>query len=117
MRLNVLLPIAAAALCAAACASVDDSFSYARDVGSQELTRSGDDHGEVTIVWRFGPPDWVTRMCRAEPKQKGVFGCSMRDAGSTRCLVIAVEPHDFKDFDRLAVLGHEAWHCMGARHT
>ena len=117
MRMNVLLPLAAAALCAAACASVDDSFSYARDVGSREVTRAAEDHGEVTVVWKFGPPEWVTRMCRAQPWQKGVFGCSMRDTGSERCLVIAVEPHDFKDFDRLAVLGHEAWHCMGARHA
>jgi hypothetical protein len=41
----------------------------------------------------------------------------MLDDDGENCLIIAVEPDNFQDRERLAVLGHEAWHCFGARHA
>jgi hypothetical protein len=121
MRSRALhLLLAALALGLPACATTDAStadFQYARDVGSREALRTADEKGEVTVVWRFGTPDWVNNMCGGKPGANDVFGCSMRDANSDRCVMFLVTPKDFQDRDHLAVLGHELWHCQGARHS
>lgn len=120
-RLSHLL-LAAVAFGCPACATVDTSasaapFQYARDVGSREAVLDAFDKGEVTVVWRFGSPEWVNNMCGGKPGAKDVFGCSMNDASSNRCVMFLVPPKDFQDRDHLAVLGHELWHCQGARHS
>ena len=119
LRMSHLLFIAALGLPACATTSVGDEggFQYARDVGSRKATRVAEDRGEVTVVWRFGPADWVNNMCGGKPGANDVFGCSMRDPGSDRCVMFLVAPKDFQDRDHLAVIGHELWHCQGARHS
>ena len=111
----------AAALLLPACASVPEApagaFQYARDVGSKVATRIADPKGEVTVVWRYGDQAWVNNMCGGRPGADDVFGCSMRDPNSDRCVMFLVAPKDFQDRERLAVLGHELWHCTGARHS
>lgn len=42
------------------------------------------------------------------------YGCSKQGLGT--CDVYLQQPSDFNDVSRLATLGHEVWHCMGARH-
>jgi hypothetical protein len=115
-RVSFLL---AAALACSACATapVDTGFQYARDVGSRDATRLAEEKGEVTVVWRYGTREWVNNMCGGRPGGDDVFGCSMRDPGSDRCVMFLVAPKDFQDRERLAVLGHELWHCTGARHS
>jgi hypothetical protein len=57
-------------------------------------------------------------MCRPLGTPMSVtHGCAMLDDDGENCLIIAVEPDNFQDRERLAVLGHEAWHCFGARHA
>ena len=112
--------LALLALACASCAATNTAtgdFQYARDVGVRHASATGLDRGEVTVVWRFGTPEWVNNMCGGKPGAQDVFGCSMSDANSDRCVVFAVEPRDFQDRDHLAVLGHELWHCQGARHS
>jgi hypothetical protein len=125
-RRLLLVPLAAAAtLSLGACATVDAAagaagpgeFQYARDVGSRVATRVADPKGEVTIVWRYGNQEWVNNMCGGRPGADDVFGCSMKDPNSDRCVMFLVAPKDFQDRERLAVLGHELWHCTGARHS
>ena len=126
MAFRILTTLAcAAALGLPACATVDAAsgsagpgdFQYARDVGSKVATRLADDKGEVTVVWRYGTQAWVNNMCGGRPGGDDVFGCSMRDPNSDRCVMFLVAPKDFQDRERLAVLGHELWHCTGARHS
>jgi hypothetical protein len=102
---------------AAGCASAGGTFQYAKDVESRQATRMAAAKGEVTIVWRFGPPEWVSMMCRSGPHDGKVHGCAMRDPGSDRCVMFLVEPRDYQDRDRLAVMGHELWHCQGSGHS
>lgn len=114
---------AAATLSLGACATVEGpaagsgEFQYARDVGSKVPTRVADPKGEVTVVWRYGDQAWVNNMCGGRPGGDDVFGCSMKDPNSDRCVMFLVAPKDFQDRERLAVLGHELWHCTGARHS
>jgi hypothetical protein len=97
--------------------SVLNRFDYARDVGSVVPTRLAYEKGNVTISWKLGSPEWVSIMCRPMGAQIAVIhGCAMLDADGENCLIIAVEPTSFQDRERLAVLGHEAWHCFGALH-
>lgn len=120
MKSPLSVPIAALCLGAAAwlagCAS-DPAFQYARDVGATAASRFAPAKGEVTVVWRFGTPEWVSLMCRSRPNDSKVHGCAMRDPGSDRCVMFLVEPRDFQDRDRLAVMGHELWHCQGSGHS
>jgi hypothetical protein len=113
--------VLAAALALPGCAALNtfDTFDYAREVGSREPTAYPKGiKGEVTIVWRFGSPDWVSQMCQPMGHALGdIHGCSMMDKKGKRCLVFAVEPTNFQDRNRLAVLGHEIWHCFGAKHA
>jgi hypothetical protein len=114
---SVLLAIA---LCASGCATTattSGAFQYARDVGSREAVNLAEKKGEVTVVWRYGPAEWVSTMCGGRLGDTHVHGCAMRDPGSDRCVLFLVEPKDFQDRERLAVLGHEFWHCTGARHS
>jgi hypothetical protein len=104
-----------AALLLPACAT-PDGFQYAREVGSRAAVEDASLAGDVVVAWRFGTPQWVAAMCGGKPGQVSVHGCSMQDAGTGRCLIFVVAPHDFQDVERLAVLGHELWHCQGARH-
>jgi hypothetical protein len=99
-----------------ACASTE-SFQYARDVGSRAQTQGAAARGEVLVVWMFGTPDWVSTMCAAREGQGVVHGCAMQDPDSDRCLLFMVQPSDYQDRDRLAVMGHELWHCQGSRHV
>src|SRR3954471_9663120 len=111
--------IASAALACSACATapVDTGFQYARDVGSRAATQLANEKGEVTVVWRYGSREWVNNMCGGPPGGDDVFGCSMKDPDSDRCVMFLVAPKDFQDREHLAVLGHELWHCQGARHS
>ena len=103
---------------AAGCASAGaGTFQYARDIEPRPVTRMAQAKGEVTIVWRFGPPEWVSMMCRSKPHDGKFHGCAMRDPGSDRCVMFLVAPRDYQDRDRLAVMGHELWHCQGSGHS
>jgi hypothetical protein len=112
-----LLILLAVALLLQGCTALN-RFDYAHDIGSAEPIQWPKLKGEVTIVWRFGSPEWVNTMCQpVGSHQDIVHGCAMLDPRGERCLVFAVEPYDFKDRNRLAVMGHELWHCFGAKHA
>ena len=113
--MDLLRCVAILAAIASLCGCARD-FQYARDVGPTALVASAPAHGEVTVVWHFRAPEVVDTLCGGEGRTE-VHGCAVRDADGARCVVVAVEPRDFQDRERLAVLGHEAWHCFGSRHS
>ena len=100
----------------AGCATTS-SFQYARDVGSRDVVRRAAPSGEVHVTWRLGPAAWVSSICGGDSvNEPTVHGCALRDDRSGECMLFLVEADDFQDVQRLAVMGHELWHCLGARH-
>ena len=94
-----------------------EDFHYATDVGSSVPTRMAAPQGEITLVYRFGTAEWVNNKCQWRPGSKIVHGCAVLDEESGHCVAFLVEPRSFQDIDRLAVIGHELWHCFGAKHA
>lgn len=111
---RIALPLAGLLL--AACATQGE-FQYKREVGPSRLEQRASESGEVTVIWRFGNAAWVNSICGAGSTQVTVHGCAIRAPDSDKCIVFAVQPEHFDDAGRLAVLGHELWHCQGARHA
>lgn len=61
-------------------------------------------------------PNWqpsVGEFCGS-----GLFGCTRRYIAGNQwtALITVPEPEDFNDINGLAMLGHECWHALGARH-
>lgn len=54
------------------------------------------------------------RVCvsKGAPEYSGACAYGTTDS----CNIVAIQPKDFNDTEALAVLGHEFWHCLGAKH-
>ena len=57
--------------------------------------------------------DQISQACGANNRL--LYGCAYSYPGN-RCEIYVIEPRDFNDIALLAMLGHEFWHCLGARH-
>ena len=79
------------------------------------------------ITVKFAEPAEVHTLCENlanEIATTGAFfgyykACAFvrsTEHGITHCEIIATEPKDFEDVNGLALLGHEVWHCFGAKH-
>ena len=70
----------------------------------------------VKVEWQ---PDWdtVNKLCakliNVPLPDDGVFLACYNSETHT---IYAVQPRNFNDERRLAILGHEFWHALGARH-
>lgn len=71
---------------------------------------------EVKIVWHKDIDD-IGKSCKELPKGN-FYGCAIVFANSEKsiCIIHAIEPNNFNDLVKLQILGHEFWHCLGARH-
>jgi hypothetical protein len=105
--MKLFLSAAVLLLAIAACHQVTDYTPQPRM--TQGPTKSAN---FVVVHWVGDDIDEVVRAC---PELKGgtYYGCA-RDNGV--CDVWVQQPKDFNDVARLAVLGHEILHCLGARH-
>lgn len=88
--------------------------------------------GEQPAVRKAKQPDLLSRATRDRVVLHVYWGADgVRDncaSGQEACCrrrligeewhayLYAVEPWDFNDIDRLATLGHETWHAVGAEH-
>lgn len=56
----------------------------------------------------------ANRICASKgaPEYSGACAYGTTDS----CNIVAIQPKDFNDTAALAVLGHEFWHCLGAKH-
>ena len=111
MNLRILLSLVIS-LAMGGCAE----FEYARDVAPTVMTNGGQSDGEIRVVWRFGTPEYIHRMCSIREGGPIIHGCAARNPDGKSCVIYVVQPRNFQDDGRLAVLGHEFWHCLGARH-
>lgn len=67
----------------------------------------------ITVTWARDLRH-ATMLCEDRGLQHSAAGCAW---GTTEdCRIVVVQPKDFDDHSRLGVLGHEVWHCLGARH-
>lgn len=80
-------------------------------------TTSGptDDRALVVVTYVKDVDD-ILKVCPRT--NETLYGCARLDSSIDPpiCRVTLQEPADFNDEARLAVLGHEVWHCLGAQH-
>lgn len=72
------------------------------------------------VSYAYIAVQWVTRVDDIEGCKGLVYGCAhvvIDDQGYGHCTIFVFQPEDFNDYLRLAMLGHEFWHCLGARHV
>lgn len=74
------------------------------------------DREVVEITVRWVPADGIDAACKAAGADDGAQFAACAASGKTRCTILAVQPRSFDDAAGLRTLGHEAWHCFGARH-
>ena len=59
--------------------------------------------------------DEVSRLCRQ--RNTYAWGCAyVRSEPYDSCRVVMLRPRGFEDADAMVTLGHEVYHCMGAKH-
>lgn len=54
------------------------------------------------------------KACSDAGAQGFNIGCAF--GTSDNCTIIMAQPADFNDIEGLTLLGHETWHCLGAKH-
>lgn len=63
---------------------------------------------EVTVIWSH--PQAIRIQCQED----AAVACSY--VKNSRCTIYSAEPENWYDFQRFLSLGHELWHCLGAKH-
>ena len=74
------------------------------------------DRNDIVVTVEWQAPDEVDATCKAAGATDGEHFEACAASGATACTIYAVEPRSFSDHTALKALGHEAWHCFGARH-
>ena len=116
------LCVAAAALFLSACSGLLQLPEYA----VSDVPAASNSEG-VLVNLQYLPALEVNRECSKQaglPAGAGVSvfvqGCAILSpdpqTGNQMCTVIVVKPKGFNEHNSLMVLGHEVWHCFGARH-
>jgi hypothetical protein len=75
----------------------------------------------VTIEMHWGAKEDITSVCQslgASDSPSNIYnGCARSKPDDVNiCEIYATQPNKFDDTADLAVLGHEVWHCLGAKH-
>jgi hypothetical protein len=70
----------------------------------------------ITVHWT-DDVDEISRLCGSDKIYVGCADVVMVSPTTSRCTMWLPQPKDFNDEVRLKILGHEAWHCFGARHA
>lgn len=80
------------------------------------ISKSTITHTEVKVIWHKDV-DEMPKECKRFSNAT-LYGCAMvfKNEKKSVCILHAIEPNNFNDTAKLAVLGHEFWHCLGARH-
>jgi hypothetical protein len=88
------------------CAATPENNSFVRRKATVNETR-------VTVTWAKNNAD-ATRICEYKGLSHRANGCAFGDVGN--CHIVAIQPDNFLDKQALEVMGHELWHCLGAKH-
>lgn len=73
-------------------------------------SRSTIDQINLRVIWTTN----IDEIAKACGSKRVTYGCAI--AINNSCVIYVVEPIDFNDTPKLAMLGHEVWHCLGAKH-
>ncbi|HEY4530141.1 MAG TPA: hypothetical protein VIG97_07415 [Luteimonas sp.] len=99
----------------AACAVVALVALVGCDGSGRGVTSRADRNDiKVTVEWVAARD--VDAVCKAAGAADGERFEACAASGPTTCTIYAVQPRNFEDRAALQALGHEAWHCFGARH-
>ncbi len=74
------------------------------------------DRNDIAITVRWTDARDVDAVCKAAGATDGERFEACAASGATTCTIYAAQPRNFEDRAALQALGHEAWHCFGARH-
>lgn len=72
-------------------------------------------HEVVIVRVQWGTPAEVDKICagiNGEKPEGKIYACYHRYSRT----IYAPQPRSFNDWWRLAILGHEFWHALGAEH-
>jgi len=69
----------------------------------------------ITVQWT-DDVDAIGRACGSEGRNDGCATVHAVGPGENACTILIQRPKDFNDEARLKILGHEAMHCLGAKH-
>lgn len=109
--MKVLLPLLASVL-------LTGCYSITKypDLELPTITKSTTTTVKVYVQWHESV-DSITKAC-SDNKNILIYGCavSFTSKENSICIIHAMEPKNFSDAPKLAILGHEFWHCLGARH-
>lgn len=87
------------------------------DVNNINFISSSDRNvATISMFWQRNTEE-VTKKCNSLGLTYSANGCARSNPTNINiCEVYVVEPANFDDKTRLAILGHEVWHCFGAKH-
>lgn len=106
--------LAALALCASVAACYQITGAAPQPPMSRAPTVT---HTYIAVNW-VEDVDAIAKACNGEMGAI-IVGCAhveFIEADTSVCTIWAPQPHDFNDLVRLVILGHEVFHCFGARH-
>ena len=101
----------------AACSPSSDNKYY------DTLSKSQWSKTKIEVIWMpslEAANEKCTKLsAKVDPFSGGAFAACARSKPDdiSVCEIYTVEPESFDDNVRLANLGHEVWHCLGAKHN
>jgi len=84
--------------------------------GPTTAATSKADRNDIAITVKWVPANKIDGACKAAGTKDGQHFNGCAASGAKACTIYAVQPRSFADETGLKALGHEAWHCFGARH-
>lgn len=92
------------------------SITQYPEINLQTLSKSRVNQSNISVVWH-NSVDSINHSCGN--KNFTLYGCALPNFNnvSNSCTIHVIEPKNFNDVALLAVLGHEVWHCFGAKHN
>lgn len=90
-------------------------FAFIGCAHQEPLSKSTRKESRITVEW-MDTRHAVGQRCHeaGAPAEYEVYGCAVQEAD--QCKIILTEPRHWRDNYTLAHLGHEVWHCLGAKH-
>lgn len=92
--------------------SIDNSVKY------KTLNRANRDKISIEVHWVSKSK--ISDKCKqlgAKPLTNTYAGCARsKPSDKSICEIYVVQPNGFNDDYRLEILGHEVYHCLGAKH-
>lgn len=102
-------------------------LSGCASINKYDLVKEVEAVTKSTVTLFFLTPKEVEEKCESylsehRLKSNQVFkACSVLittpESDTSVCEVVAPKPKNFADWKNLSLLGHEIWHCFGAKHV